>query len=118
MMFATTPEARYLVHVKHKLASGREHSTLGSNIRDEAYTREKAERWAERLVQHYGLKPEHLCVEYGCGSLWAAEPIIRLLEPGRYIGLDITSQFYEVGRKRLANLLREKQARLSVISDG
>ena len=98
-----------------KIARGTEHSTLGPHIRDEDYTRGKAERWAERLIEA-GLKPEHFCVEYGCGSLWAAEPVIRYLQPGSYYGLDLTDQFYKFGRERIGSLLDEKQVRLAVIS--
>lgn len=110
-------EERYLALMTKRLAAGQEHSTLGPVIRDEAYTRGKAEDWARQMIEIYGLKPDHLCVEYGCGSLWAAEPIVRFLEAGRYYGLDITDQFYEYGRARLAELVREKQMRLGVISD-
>jgi hypothetical protein len=115
-ILAQTPEEQYIDLLKGRMAAGWEHSTLGPKIRDEAYTRRKADAWAERMVL-YGLKPDHLCVEYGCGSLWAAEPIIRFLEPGRYFGLDITDAFYEFGRARLADLLREKPVRLGVISE-
>jgi hypothetical protein len=108
-------EERYLAFMTRKLAAGAEHSTLGPVIRDEAYTRAKAERWAERMIE-YGLRPDHLCVEYGCGSLWAAEPIIRYLGAGRFYGIDLTDQFYEFGRERLADLVRQKQVRLGVIS--
>ncbi|MDQ7249156.1 methyltransferase [Dongia sedimenti] len=115
-LFLGTPEARYLAAMKKKLAAGAKHSTLGPLIRDEAYTRGKAEDWAKRMID-YGLKEDHLCVEFGCGSLWAAEPIVRFLQPGRYIGLDLTDEFYEYGRQRLGDLLREKQVRLAVIGE-
>lgn len=115
-LFRKPAEERYLAHMTRKLASGAEHSTLGDKIRDEAYTRAKAERWLQRLIE-FGLKPEHFCVEYGCGSLWAAEPVIRHLDTGRYYGIDLTDQFYEVGRKRLADLVAEKQVRLGVIAE-
>ena len=115
-LFRKPAEQRYLAAMKRKLASGAEHSTLGEKIRDEAYTRAKAERWAERVIE-LGLKPDHLCVEYGCGSLWAAEPIIRYLDRGRFYGIDLTDQFYAVGRQRLADLVAEKQVRLAVISE-
>jgi hypothetical protein len=55
-------------------------------------------------------------VEYGCGSLWCAEPVIRRQQPGRFIGLDVTDRFYELGRQRLGSLLTEKQVGLAVIS--
>jgi hypothetical protein len=109
-------EERYINLLSKRIDAGWDHSTLGPNIRDEAYTRGKAGDWADRMVG-YGLKPDHLCVEYGCGSLWAAEPIIRYLDAGRYFGLDITDRFYEFGRARLGDLLIEKQVRLGVVAD-
>jgi hypothetical protein len=114
-LFRKSPEQQYVDNMLKKIARGAKHSTLGPQIRDEVYTRGKAERWAERLIE-VGLKPQHLCVEYGCGSLWAAEPVLRYLQPGRYYGLDLTDQFYEFGRQRIGSLLAEKQARLAVIS--
>jgi hypothetical protein len=114
-LFRKPAEERYLRYMEKKLASGAKHSTLGTEIRDEAYTRGKAEKWARRMIE-YGLKPDHLCIEYGCGSLWAAEPIIRYLDHGRFYGIDLTDQFYEVGRARLADLVAEKQVRLGVIA--
>jgi hypothetical protein len=109
-------EQRYIETLTGRMDAGWEHSTLGPLIRDEAYTRGKAEGWAKHMVG-CGLKPDHLCVEYGCGSLWAAEPIIRFLDPGRYYGLDITDKFYVFGRDRLGDLLVEKQVRLAVIAE-
>ena len=116
-LFLGPAEARYLAATKKKLAAGAKHSTLGPAIRDEAYTRGKAERWAKQMIEIYGLQADHVCVEYGCGSLWAAEPIVRFLQPGRYIGLDLTDEFYEYGRARLGDLLLEKQVRLGVIGE-
>jgi hypothetical protein len=77
--------------------------------------RAAAERWLAVLVG-LGLRPNDLCVEYGCGSLWCAEPVIRRLQPGRFIGLDATDRFYELGRQRLGGLLTEKQVGLAVIA--
>jgi hypothetical protein len=115
-LFPKTAEQRFVALLSKRIDAGWEHSTLGPSIRDEAYTRGKADEWAQRMIE-YGLKPDHLCVEYGCGSLWAAEPIIHYLDAGRYYGIDITDKFYEFGRARLADLLRDKQVRLGVITD-
>src|SRR3569623_184107 len=98
-LFPKTAEQRYIALLSKRMEEGWEHSTLGPNIRDEAYTRGKADDWAQRMVE-YGLKPDHFCVEYGCGSLWAAEPIIRYLDAGRYYGIAITDKFNEFGRER------------------
>jgi hypothetical protein len=113
--FQNPVEQRYVNNVLRKINRGVRHSTLGIEVRDEATTRAKAERWLKRMID-LGLKPNHLCVEYGCGSLWAAEPVIRYLEPGCFIGLDVADKFYELGRVRIGDLLREKQVRLGVIS--
>jgi hypothetical protein len=110
-----THEQRYVRYWVGALGRGRLHSTLGAQVKDEAYTREKAKGWLNRLVA-FGLQPEHFCVELGCGSLWCAEPVIHYLQPGRFIGLDITDKFFELGRSRLNGLDVEKQVRLMVVS--
>ncbi|HEU4825891.1 MAG TPA: class I SAM-dependent methyltransferase [Dongiaceae bacterium] len=109
------PERRYERRILKRMARGNLTNTLGVRIRDEAHTRAAAERWLAALVE-LGLRPDDLCVEYGCGSLWCAEPVIRHLKPGRFIGLDATDRFYELGRQRLGGLLTDKQAGLAVIS--
>jgi len=109
-----TPESRYEKRVLRKIKNGELHATLGLEVRDADYTKAKAERWLGNLVE-LGLRPDSLCVEYGCGSLWAAEPVIQYMQPGRFLGMDITDKFYEFGAQRLGSLLAEKQVRLMVI---
>jgi hypothetical protein len=109
------PERRYERRILKRMARGHLTNTLGVQIRDEAHIRAMAERWLGVLVE-LGLRPDDVCVEYGCGSLWSAEPAIRYLQPGRFIGLDATYRFYELGRQRLGSLLTEKQVDLAVIS--
>jgi hypothetical protein len=109
------PERRYERRILKRMARGQLTNTLGVQIRDEPGIRADAERWLAALVG-LGLRPDHVCVEYGCGSLWCAEPVIRHLQPGRFIGLDATDRFYEFGRQRLGTLLTDKQVRLGIIS--
>lgn len=109
------PERRYERRILKRMARGNLTNTLGVRIRDEAHIRAAAERWLAALVE-LGLRPDDLCVEYGCGSLWCAEPVIRHLQPGRFIGLDATDSFYELGRQRLGALLADKRVGLAVIS--
>ncbi len=109
------PERRYERRIAKRMARGDLTETLGTQVRDEALTRARSEQWFSTLVQ-LGLRPDHLCVEYGCGSLWCAEPVIRHLQPGGFIGLDTTDRFYEFGRQRLGSLLAEKEVGLGVIS--
>jgi hypothetical protein len=110
-----TPERRYERRILRRMARGDLTNTLGIHIRDEAHIRATSEEWLTNLVT-LGLRPDSLCVEYGCGSLWCAEPVIRYLQPGRFIGLDITDRFYELGRQRLYELASEKQVGLAKIS--
>jgi len=114
-MLGETPERRYVRRWIKRMEGGARHSTLGAEVRDEAATRAGAEQWLAAL-KALGLKPSHLCIDYGCGSLWAGEPVIRYLQPGRFIGLDVTDRFYSAGRARLGRLLDEKSVRLRVIS--
>lgn len=109
------PERRYERRILRRMARGDLTNTLGVQVRDEALVRAAAERWLATMVE-LGLRPDDLCVEYGCGSLWCAEPAIRHQQPGRFIGLDATHRFYELGRQRLSGLLIEKQVSLAVIS--
>jgi hypothetical protein len=108
-------ERRYQQRALRRLARGERLGTLGNRIQDEAETRQRAVQWRAHLAE-LGLKPDHLCVEYGCGSLWCAEPVIQYLQPGRFIGHDLTDRFYELGRQRLTSLVAEKQPRTAVIS--
>jgi SAM-dependent methyltransferase len=109
------PERRYERRILKRMARGELTNTLGVQIRDEAHIRAAAEQWLAAMLE-LGLRPDHLCVEYGCGSLWCAEPVIRHLQPGRFVGLDATDRFYKFGRERLGSLLTEKRVGLAVIS--
>jgi hypothetical protein len=109
------PEEQYVARTFRRMAAGHLRETLGLEVRDEAETRGRSERWFAQLMA-LGLRPSDLCVEYGCGSLWCAEPFIQYLQPGRFIGLDVTDGFYALGRQRLGSLLDDKKVRLGVIS--
>jgi hypothetical protein len=109
------PEDCYEMRSLLRMARGDRLDTLGLEVRDEAATREKSERWLSHLIE-LGLRPEHLCVEYGCGSLWCAEPFIRYLNAQRFVGLDVTERFYSIGCRRLRPLLDEKAVRLDLVS--
>jgi hypothetical protein len=113
-MTSGVPERNYQRRALRRMKQGALHATLGLEVRDAEYTRTKAVRWLGRLIE-LGLRPGHLCVEVGCGSLWCAEAAIHYMQPGRFIGLDTTDCFYEMGKQRLAGLISEKGVRLAVI---
>ncbi len=71
-----------------------------------------------QLAKEQGLRPEHTCIDFGCGSLRVGRHLIDYLEPRRYLGLDVVSDFYEAGRALLPPaLLAEKQPDLRVLDD-
>ena len=105
----------YAGYVLAKLAQGQAHGTLGNKMADEEFTRASAARWLQ-LLKRLGLRPDMLCLEYGCGSLWAAEPVIAYLEPDKFLGVDIIDDFYQMGLERIAGLAAEKRPRFAVIS--
>src|SRR5205085_5787086 len=69
------------------------------------------------VARDHGLRPEHICIDYGCGSLRVGRLLIEYLAPGHYWGLDIVSDFYEAGKTLLpAGTLEEKRPELHVLS--
>jgi hypothetical protein len=64
-----------------------------------------------------GLKPEHVCIDFGCGSLRVGQHLIPYLNAGQYWGLDITDRFYRDGMDLLAaGQIEMKRPNLGVIS--
>ncbi len=65
----------------------------------------------------YGLTPEDVCVDYGCGTLRIGIHVIGLLPPGAYWGLDITKPLLDKSRELLGEvLLAEKRPHLKLIT--
>ena len=61
----------------------------------------------------HGLQPNHVCVDYGCGSLRVGQHLMNYLKPGNFWGLDIVDDFYEAGKRMLpAGLMDQKQPEL------
>lgn len=110
------PQDRYVLRQAYRRLMGGRHSVLGNDVKDGAAARRKAEDFLGEL-QRFGLRRGHRCIEVGCGSLWAAEPVIEFLQPDRFLGLDVTDFFYGPARQRLrAGLIDEKRPELAVIS--
>lgn len=89
--------------------------TLGRHV-DPAGARRRAEsllgylKWA-------GCRPEHMVVDFGCGSLWVGEVLMSYLRPGGYVGLDVIDHFYREACERLgADFIAERCPTLEVIS--
>jgi hypothetical protein len=110
----TAPYEHYYVHrVMSKIRSGQGHPAIGSTARP---LRNESEL-LEFLLEH-GLRPGDLTIDYGCGSLRLASPLIDFLEPGKYWGMDLAQDFLDLGRAHLSpELAQTKRPRLDVICD-
>lgn len=60
-----------------------------------------------------GLRPDHILLDIGCGSLRGGRHFIDFLQVGHYTGIDISDQIIEAGKKLLTvNVLEEKLPKL------
>jgi hypothetical protein len=109
----TAPYEQYYVHcVMSKLRSGRGHPAIGRMARPLRTESELLD-----FLRRHGLRPGDLTIDYGCGSLRLASPLIAFLEPGKYWGMDIAQDFLDLGRAHLSpDLAAAKQPRLDVIA--
>src|SRR5690606_21220444 len=75
-----------------------------------------------------GLRPDAQIVEIGCGALRIGEVLMPALEPGKYMGLDLTERFWQNGLVRLGEqftamhrpvlgLLKDDQSRWELVSE-
>lgn len=106
--------ATYIERVMDRLDAGKVHASLGPNLKSgSAY---RARRTLDRLVER-GLQPEHVVVDFGCGTLRIGAPLIDYLGPDRYVGLDLDQRLLDLGLRMLpARLAEEKRPTLRVIS--
>jgi len=108
-----TYETYYAWVVTRKLKAGRAHPAIGPTA--------KAARGEDEMIKvllRHGLQPQHIFVDYGCGSLRLGRPIIALLEPGKFWGLDLAQEFLDQGLRYLGPALNEqKRPNLRVIDD-
>lgn len=109
----TAPYEQYYVHrVLSKIKTGQGHPAIGPTARP---LREREELL--HFLQRHGLRPADLVIDYGCGSLRLAPPLISFLEPGKYWGMDLAQEFLDLGLSHLDPELRAgKQPRLDVIA--
>jgi SAM-dependent methyltransferase len=53
-------------------------------------------------LKEHGLRPEHRLLDYGCGILRGGLQFIPYLQPGNYVGVDISPTRLEQGRRLMA----------------
>jgi hypothetical protein len=110
----TAPYEQYYVYrVMSKIRSGQGHPAIGPAARPL-----RSESELLDFLRKHGLRAGDLTIDYGCGSLRLAPPLIDFLEPGKYWGMDIAQDFLDLGRARLSlDLAGAKRPRLDVIGD-
>jgi hypothetical protein len=106
-------ETYYAWVVTRKLRRGRAHPAIGPTA--------KAARGQDEMIKvllRHGMQSHHTFVDYGCGSLRLGRPIVELLEPGKFWGLDLAQEFLDEGVRHLGPLLNEqKRPNLRVIDE-
>jgi hypothetical protein len=115
--------ARYFAQreARHVKEGGKHHS-LGQNLR--AADGKTVSFWdagalkANKIMRTASLEPDSRVIEYGCGSLRMGAHFIRRLDRDCFWGLDVVSDFYEIGQQLIGpDLLREKSPRFGVIGE-
>jgi SAM-dependent methyltransferase len=93
--------------VKKDLAQGRRHPSLGRILWEERF---------HNFQARMGIRPDDVCVDYGCGTLRMGIHVIRFLNRGCYWGLDIDQDLLDRGCRTLGPQLEDKAPNLRVIS--
>jgi SAM-dependent methyltransferase len=107
--------AQYSDTVRSRLKAAKHTASLGSNLRGEEYEDLGKSFFAK--LREYGLRPDDVCVDYGCGTLRVGRHLIKYLRPGAYWGLDIDQYLLDEGRNLLGEAeWAEKRPNLRVIS--
>ncbi|HWH45671.1 MAG TPA: class I SAM-dependent methyltransferase [Thermoleophilaceae bacterium] len=97
---------------------GRAHATLGGVLASGEEWRAAGSRRFETLRQLAQLEPMSTAVDYGCGTLRIGVHMIEYLEPGHYVGLDVSEELLALGRDLAgAALLEEKRPVIAPITE-
>ena len=103
--------------IEQYLDQGHSHPTLGKNLIEGRVFGESGTGMLRRLIA-LGLKQNHICVDYGCGSLRVGCHVIAHLNSGCYWGLDVNERFLRDGQDLIGrDIIRRKSPNLHLISD-
>jgi hypothetical protein len=116
--------AQFYAHrVAKKIAAGEAHTTLGGKIHEPKRSELGEIPFAEagrdrfqafRKMMH--LEPRHRLIDYGCGSLRIGYHMMNYFDPGNYFGLDVTTDFIDIGKQLIGASLTERKPHLAAIS--
>ena len=97
-----------------RFLQGRRHPTLGSNLIGRTFGRSGLS--GLHVLKERGLRPDDVCVDYGCGTLRVGIHLINYLKPGNYWGFDAENLLREGAKLIGEHLIAEKAPHLRVIS--
>jgi SAM-dependent methyltransferase len=103
--------------IKDRLDDGKTRASLGATLKGDGFGELGKRNFQLLLCNTYGLKPDDVCVDYGCGTLRMGVHVIKYLAPGHYTGLDIDQAMLDQGAKLIGpELIAAKRPELAVIS--
>ena len=107
----------YAEDTRRRIDAGGAHVTLGIDSVDRDWVKARVQRALGDFKQA-GCAPDHVVVDYGCGSLWIGEALMEYLKPGNYIGLDVSNTFFAERLGRMpAEFVANRKPILRVIDD-
>jgi SAM-dependent methyltransferase len=115
----------YVAMAMDTINSGGNHPTLGAKLnhnRDDRGPdrdfRKIGKPPFKRYKELFADTPDKRVVDYGCGSLRVGVHWIEFLDPGNYMGLDVTRDFIDIGIGLVGEeLVAQKKSRFAAISD-
>lgn len=109
------PSHEYFASRKLALLTGAVHSTIGQNLRGGPFEQSGREEFQDLI--DFGLKPKHVCVDYGFGTLRIGQHVIRYLEADNFWGFEVVPEFLQVGSALIGEeLISLKRPRLCIVS--
>lgn len=112
----------YVAGAMAKIRDGHRMVSLGPRLHPDASGEDvgfadAGKETAQRVIERAGLKPQHRLIDYGCGSLRVGLHLMSYLDAGNYWGFDVTTDFIDIGRGLIGELIKDKQARLATINE-
>lgn len=116
----THPEGRFsefsAQFVFGQLQKGSSHASLGGKLQTAEDWWKAGERPRDFVLENADITPESRICDYGCGSLRVGGHLMKLLNPGNYIGIDVSEDFISEGIKLVgADLIEQKKPVLGSI---